>query len=441
MNLETVHIDKIIHGGFGLARLADGHVTLIRHVLPGEMVAAKVEKSKKKYFFGELQRIEIGHPARRKPPCRFYHNCGGCNLQHCRYDAQLTIKKSIIEDLLHRQSDKRLHSSIPILDSPVAAPEEWGYRQRIRLRVGKHGKLGFYRYRSHDIVAIDTCLLAGPLLNSALTLLIASESVRRLITLSSEVELQLNPSSQKVVIIFSFTRRVRPADIKAAETFCMENDTIDCVFFSGVDFPLSGPFGKITGKGFAVQYPSSTHIPHPFMLTWEPGGFCQVNLRQNRNLIETVMHLCSADGSSSVLDLYCGMGNFSIPLAMTAERVAGFEGQGSAIRSAQHNATLADLKNTRFFKNPIHRACEELLAADARYDIVIVDPPRQGAPGLAKSIGRLCKKRLVYISCDPATLCRDLSDLCQQGFIIAAIQPVDMFPQTHHIETVVLLEK
>ena len=135
------------------------------------------------------------------------------------------------------------------------------------------------------------------------------------------------------------------------------------------------------------------------------------------------------------------MGNFSIPMAMTAKSVAGFEGQGSAIRSAKHNAQLAKLKNTRFSKRPIHRACEELLATGAFFDCVVLDPPRQGAPGLAESIGQICKKRLVYISCDPATLCRDLSDFSQHGFTITAIQPVDMFPQTHHIETVVLLEK
>lgn len=445
MNLETVHIDKIINGGFGFTRLSSGQVALVRHVLPDESVTVRVDTTDKQYCFGELQRIEVENPARRKPPCRFYHRCGGCDLQHATYDTQLTIKKSIIQDLLYRQNDGNLRSSIPRLNSPIAAPQEWGYRQRIRLRVGKRGEIGFYRYRSHEVVAIDECLLAAPLINSTLAMLTASKSAAELISLSSEVELQLNPSTHQVVTVFSFARKARPADIKAAQTFCRESDTVEAVFFVGADFPILGPFGKTESETstdrFAVHYPSSKNVIDPFILTWEPGGFCQVNLEQNRTLIETVLSLCRPDGSRSVLDLYCGMGNFSIPLAMTAKSVVGFEGQGSAIRSAKHNAQLAKLKNTNFSKRPIHRACEELLATGAFFECVVLDPPRQGAPGLAESIGLICKERLVYISCDPATLCRDLSDFSQHGFTITAIQPVDMFPQTHHIETVVLLEK
>ena len=142
-----------------------------------------------------------------------------------------------------------------------------------------------------------------------------------------------------------------------------------------------------------------------------------------------------------MLDLYCGMGNFSIPLAGRAHTVLGIEGKGAAIRSAQKNSEAAGLDNTEFSKSPIHPACEKLLAAGRTFDFVLIDPPRQGAPGLADRLSGLCRSRLVYISCDPATLVRDLADLCRQGFTVSRIRPVDMFPQTHHIETVVLLEK
>lgn len=444
MNLETVHIEKIINGGFGFARLSTGQITLVRHVLQGEIVAVSLEKVKSKYSISKLHHIEEESPARREPPCRYYYHCGGCDLQHADYTSQLSIKKTVVQDLLARQNNDYLQGAISLVNSPLAAPKEWGYRQRIRLRVGGRGEIGFYRYRSHDIIRIDECLLADPLINSALAQLKVSESAARLIALSTEVELQLNPSRQQVVTIFSFTRKVRPADIKAAKTFCEESKTVECVFFSGPDFPISGPFGqteKNTAKCYAVHYPASNVVQQPFILTWEPGGFCQVNLEQNRTLIETAINFCDIDGSKAVLDLYCGMGNFSIPLAMKAKNVVGFEGQGSAIRSAKHNAALAGLKNCSFSKSPIHRACEQLLVTDTQFDCVVLDPPRQGAPGLAEGVARICKERLVYISCDPATLCRDLSDLCHRGFAITTIQPVDMFPQTHHIETVVLLKK
>ncbi len=176
-------------------------------------------------------------------------------------------------------------------------------------------------------------------------------------------------------------------------------------------------------------------------MEWEVGGFCQVNLEQNRNLVDLVCKYAAVQPEETVLDLFCGAGNFSLPLAATARTLVGIEGQGAAIRSARRNSENAGFANTTFFKQPIQKACLELTAAGKRFDLLVIDPPREGIPGLATMVGGLCRNRLVYISCDPATLGRDLADLTSAGFRIAAIQPVDMFPQTHHIETVVLLEK
>ncbi len=166
-----------------------------------------------------------------------------------------------------------------------------------------------------------------------------------------------------------------------------------------------------------------------------------MNLAQNKILIETVLDFSQTEKTETVLDLYCGMGNFSIPLAMSSKEVLGIEGQGSAIRSAKENAFNAGLTNTRFMKKPVDVACKELAERGEHFDCVVIDPPRQGALGLAGYLATIASRRLVYISCDPATLCRDLADLTNEGFSIKRIQPIDMFPQTHHIETVVLLEK
>ena len=176
-------------------------------------------------------------------------------------------------------------------------------------------------------------------------------------------------------------------------------------------------------------------------LAWEVGGFCQVNLEQNQELIKTVLAYCNLKQDESVLDLFCGMGNFSIPLSYRAGSILGIEGQGSAIRSARKNSAAAGRDNTSFHKSPIHEYCRDLDAAGQQFDCIVADPPRQGVPGLAQNLAALTRKRLIYISCDPATLCRDLCNLLDQGFSINKIQPLDMFPQTHHIECVVLLEK
>lgn len=448
MRLETINITKIVNGGYGFARLSTGQVTLVRHVLPDETVIITTEETKKNHLFGKVEQILTEHPARIIPPCKYYGRCGGCDLQHCDYDSQLTIKHGIVEDLLRRQSHKAVGESINLLAAPIPSPFAFAYRQRIRLQVGDRGVVGFHRFRSHDIISIDKCLLAGESLNNSLTALQNHEDGHRLCELSTEVELQLNPQTGKTVCIFHFSRKVRPADAQSAQRFCRDAREVERIFFIGTDFPITGPYCENSGEDrakmdniFTVHYPTITKVDRPIDLSWEAGGFCQVNLEQNRQLIETVIEFCQIEPTETILDLYCGMGNFSIPFAMAAKEVFGIEGQGSAIRSAKNNAARVGLANTRFLKSSVHSACIELAEQGALFDCVLIDPPRQGAPGLASQLATITSKRLVYISCDPATLCRDLADLTDQGFTICKIQPIDMFPQTHHIETVVLLEK
>jgi len=443
MTQETVNITKLVNGGYGFAHLGDGQVVLLRHVLPGETVIVTIEEKKKNYLLGKVRQIVAAHPARRSPPCPYAGDCGGCDLQHCRYDCQRAIKKEIIVDLLRRGHRPELRQAADLIGEPAAAPEEFGYRQRIRLQISDRGVPGFHRFKSHTLIPVKACLLAGATLNQTLTALRSHPDGRRLTALASEVELQENPRSGQAVAIFRLSRKPRPADILAAERFGRENRTVERVFLTGELFSLMGPYGLKEGgqsdNRLSVHYPAIAGLAEGLELNWEAGSFCQVNLRQNRLLIETVVDFCHGGSSDQLLDLYCGMGNFSIPLAMQGHTVLGIEGQGSAIRGAAGNADLAGLSNVRFRKSPIHQACGELVAEGTRFDCVVIDPPRQGAPGLAAHLAALTGDRLVYISCDPATLCRDLGDLVEHGFSIRKIQPVDMFPQTHHIETIVLL--
>ena len=448
MTLETIHITKIVNGGYGFARLVTGQVALVRQVLPNETVTLTTEETKKNYLFGRAQQIITEHPGRILPPCQYYGQCGGCDLQHCDYNTQLTLKRGIIEDLLGRQSNQMVRESLALLADPVPSPAVFGYRQRIRLQVGRHGIVGFHRYHSHDIIPIVKCMLASEAINTTLTALQVYEDGRRLCELSSEVEIQLNPQTGQTVCIFHFLRKIRPADTESARRFCCDAPEVERIFFIGTDFPITGPCfangdtsSETLANTFSMHYPATVPAEKPFELCWEAGGFCQVNLAQNRNLIEIVVKFCRPSQTETVLDLYCGMGNFCIPLAMNAKEVFGIEGQGSAIRSAKINAANAGLTNTRFLKSPVHTACMEFAAKGHHFDCVVIDPPRQGAPGLAGQLSAITDKRLIYISCDPSTLCRDLADLSCEGFTLSKIQPVDMFPQTHHIETVVLLEK
>jgi 23S rRNA (uracil1939-C5)-methyltransferase len=445
MQLETIEIGKIINGGYGLGHSISGQVVLVRHVLPGETVIVTITETKKNYLLAHLREIVVAHPARRTPPCPYSGECGGCDLQHVVYEEQLAIKKGIVADLLRRSSRKELHDSETLLAEPIAAPEEFGYRQRLRLQVDK-GVLGFHRFQSHTLIPIKACLLAGSALNHTLACLRNGPDGRTLTAISSEVELQENPDTGKIVVIFrGLRKKPRPAEILAAERFARDCSSLERVFFVGERFALMGPFGEeqgaTAGKSLGIYYPTIAGLPGNLGLSWEAGGFCQVNLRQNRVLIETVLDFCRVANGRKILDLYCGMGNFAIPLALLGAEVLGIEGQGSAIRSAKNNAATANLASAHFRQSPIHIACTELLANGTRFDCLVIDPPRQGAPDLAGQLAALTGKGLVYISCDPATLCRDLAELLEHGFAIQKLQPIDMFPQTHHIETVVLLEK
>jgi 23S rRNA (uracil1939-C5)-methyltransferase len=448
MELKTIHIEKIVNGGYGFARLSTGQVALVRQVLPNETVIITTEEAKKNHLFGKVQQILQEHPARIPPPCRYYGQCGGCNLQHCDYATQLLIKKEIVVDLLRRQSEEAVRSAIARLASPLPSPAPFAYRQRIRLQAGDRGLVGFHRFRSHEIIPIERCLLAGASINNTITALKKHDDGRRLCGLATEVELQENPLTGKTVSIFHFRRKIRPADVQSAKRFCAAADEVERVFFIGADFPITGPYCTNQEKGrdhmdntFTVHYPPGTAASPSVDLSWEAGGFCQVNLAQNRYLIDTVVAFCQAEKGDRVLDLYCGMGNFSIPLAMTAKEVFGIEGQGSAIRSAEKNAARAGLTNCLFLKSSMDSACLALAEQGQMFDCVVIDPPRQGIPGLAGRLAAITGKRLVYISCDPSTLGRDLGELTSEGFTISKVQPVDMFPQTHHIETVVLLQK
>lgn len=448
MKTETVDIIKIVNGGYGFARLADGQIALIRQVLPDESVIITIEEAKKNYLFGSPKQILTEHPARILPPCRYYGRCGGCDLQHCAYPTQVTLKTAILRDLLERQENGAVRQAAGLLADCLPAPAALSYRQRIRLQVNSRGELGFHRFRSHDIMVVDECLLAGEAINKTLFALREYEEGRRLCKLSKEVELQLNPGTGKIVCLFHLTRKPRPADRESAGNFCRKTNLLEGIFFTGTDFSITGPItgrdGKVDNRQdtvLAVRYTDILGVHGCLDLTWEAGGFCQVNLEQNRKLINTVMDFCRVDKDQTLLDLYCGMGNFSIPLALRAKQVLGIESQGSAIRSAGRNAVNSGLDNCSFSKSPVEKACMELAGQDHRFDCLLIDPPRQGAPGLAALLAKIASKRLVYVSCDPATLCRDLADLTSEGFNIRRIQPIDMFPQTHHIETVVLLEK
>lgn len=437
--ITTATIKKMVNGGYGLCRAENGKTILVRHCLPGETAEIRIIEQQKDVDYGIIETILAPHSSRIAAPCPYYPGCGGCDLQHAGYRDQCALKQDILRDLFERNQSLSVQELTPLISPVLPSPLELGYRQRIRLHVGKNG-LGFNRFRSRDIVPIGHCLLAPENINSALELFPHMSAFRSLAALTETIDILLNPQDSSLCLLFNLNRKPRPADRQAARALAGGHSAGTRVFLRGSHFSMEGPFGsgqKMSNRTLSMTIPGES----PLTLFWEAGGFCQVNTKQNYNLINLVVDWCEPSPSDRLLDLYCGMGNFALPLAKKTGHVHGIESQGAAIRSGRWNSEFNGLSNIRFEKSEVTEACRKLVRSGALFDTIVCDPPRQGMVNMAPLLARLCRKRVVYVSCDPATLCRDLASLLQQGFSVKKIQPVDMFPQTHHIETVTVLEK
>jgi len=441
---HEIVIEKVVAGGMGLGHLPDGQALFVPYCLPGETVRGRVVRHRKQY--SEAHLVEVISPAaeRRTPPCPHFGACGGCDLQHADYATQLTLKEMILRELLGRGGITGVGGQLPL--TVAASPQEFGYRQRIRLQVAPDGRLGFHRPHSHEVVAITHCPLAATAINEVIASLGRQPAASQLSAHAAALECILSPDEERIALLFHFEREVRAADRQQAVALCNTLPLLKGVLFSvpgkalGPAVTHSGPSDDLTPLQIRFTIPASV-AGQPLALTVEPGGFSQVNPQQNEAMITTLLAWLGLAGSETVLDLFCGMGNFSLPLAVRARSVVGMDLQGAAIRSAKRNAELNGLANCRFEKCGAEEGAQRLAAAEEQFDLVLLDPPRSGGKEVIPYLTRLGAGRLVYISCDPATLARDLHLLKAQGYGIERMRLFDMFPQTHHLETMVLLRR
>ncbi|MFC1837266.1 class I SAM-dependent RNA methyltransferase [Thermodesulfobacteriota bacterium] len=441
--LHTLVIEKLIPGGLGLGRLPEGKVALVHHVLPGEKVTVREVNRKKDYISATLQEIATPSPDRTRPPCLLYGRCGGCNLQHVSYNTQLLLKKEIIAESLKRSGIDLVTGHETTLQPPVAAPEEFGYRQRIRLQINSKGGYGFFQTGSHKLVGVQECLLAGPALNTVLQQLHYHDSFTGLARHSTACELLFDPGSSSVFIYLHFKRKPRPGDSALASSLTSEISGLSTVLMQVEGYGLYDPVRQapFSAAPYLSQTLATDSRKDDLLLTWEAGGFCQVNLSQNRNLINLVLDMIKAAPHGRVLDLYCGNGNFSLPVAQFAGEVVAIDNQNSAIRSGNRNISINKIHNCHFEKKQVGAGIHSLRNTGETFDAVLLDPPRQGSADIMAILPGLQAKQIIYVSCNPVTLARDLAILLPHGYCLAALVPVDMFPQTHHIECIALLKR
>ncbi|MDR3090539.1 MAG: class I SAM-dependent RNA methyltransferase [Desulfobulbaceae bacterium] len=421
--------------GFGLT--ADAKRTRIRLALPGERLTTRAAGD-----FFLIKKILAAHPGRVVAPCPHFGRCGGCDLQQADYRLQLELKRRIVRDLFKASREPALRAAAEHIPAVMPSPKPFGYRQRLRLITSAGGRLAFRGFRSHQTVAIDHCPLARPEINAVLAALTTSKNFSALVTVVEEAEFLLNPDRGQIDLLLRLNRPSRPTDRDRARRILADTPRVGRIFFYGEQFSREAAICRADDHGDApcsLTYPPSRALPRGAILRWPVGGFCQVNLEQNLALLELVISWASLNASDKALELFCGAGNFSIVIAKQAKSLIGVEGQGAAIRQAQANARLAQLANCRFVKANVHDFCHNLADSSERFSFILLDPPRAGIPGLAAPLARLRPDRLILISCDPQSLVRDLAALCHHGFSLEALQAIDMFPQTHHLETVALL--
>jgi 23S rRNA (uracil1939-C5)-methyltransferase len=370
--------------------------------------------------------------------------CGGCDLQHAAYPAQLAIKGQILsESLLRARLDLPADQPGPALPSPAA----FHYRHRVRLHLDQSGQLGFHQNGSNAVVPIQRCLLATEPINRALAALADVDWPERLKEQVAAIELINSPADDRVVLVLQ-PRLPHPSTAARAADLVDQisrANLADSVFLQ-TEQPGRG---RANGSAEATQAAESATLAqdftvqgHAYQLRWDHRCFFQVNALQNPRMIEMALDLLSPHAKScTALDLFCGMGNFSIPLGLCGAQITGVEHNRMSIHWAERNGSAASLATARFIAAGVEQQLKALVEGKARFDCILLDPPRQGLGKAAALLPQLAPERIVSISCDPATHARDLALITQAGYRLTRISGVDMFPQTHHIESVALLER
>jgi 23S rRNA (uracil1939-C5)-methyltransferase len=418
---HTVTVERLSYGPAGIAHV-DGQVVFVPGTAPGDEVVVEIDSQKKNYATARVVEVRSPSPFRRLPPCPYVSQCGGCPWQHIEYPEQLRAKEVLVHEQLRRIGGLNDIPLLPIIPSP----EEWRYRQRLLFHVDRAGRVGLLAPRSHNVVTIDSCSVAWEAMPSQLRLV--REWIASLRTVVVQVELAVEdpaarPEEQRVIVLGQARGPFQQKDEQACRLLAARP------LVAGV---------MLQGKEWRQAWgnTSRTFIGKDETLTIHDDAFTQVNTAANQLLVEAVLRHSEVRSTDTVIELYCGSGNFSVSFARRAREFIGIEQDGRAIADARRNAARAGVTNTRFLHTPASVGVRELLAGGARGDVVVLDPPRSGAADIVDDLPRFGARVITYVSCDPATLARDLRRLHQHGYQLQAVQPIDMFPQTYHVEVV-----
>ena len=431
---------EVIKLSFGFEAIArhQNMVIFINGAVPGDILKVRITEVKKRFLRADIAEIIKPSLKRRKPPCRYFDNCGGCHLQNIKEDAQLEFKYVVFQDVLRQINKMQKTQILPVLKTDFV-----NYRNKVQW-VNSSSGMGLYAINSHNVIDIDNCLIQKEINNKLLNVVrrFAAEkgwqpfdplnktgSLRYVVSRSDhrerEVLLTLVSASKELPYLDEFTRVLQDKipEIKGVNI---------SVNTSSSNIVMSNKTDNLWGRDFINEKISD--IKYKI----SSDSFFQVNIKGFEKILKIIKN--EAGSVKTIVDAYCGTGAISLQLSSNADIIYGFEENSKAINDAKENAKNNNIKNIKFFNLKVSNGLDFIHKSRIKTGLLILDPPRAGCEKeVVEKIKIMKPNKIIYVSCNPSTLARDLQELIQFGYKIKYIQPVDMFPQTYHIESVTVV--
>ncbi|MCC5855992.1 MAG: 23S rRNA (uracil(1939)-C(5))-methyltransferase RlmD [Idiomarina sp.] len=431
-------IERLSHDGRGVVRNRSGKTVFVEGALPGESVRINVDKRHAR--FDEATTVEVLNPSesRIEPACPHFSSCGGCQLQHLQYEAQISYKEAMVKEHMAHIGQV---DDLPMTSPLALRSHQWHYRRRARLSVKlnkkKQPEFGFRARSSDALVAVEQCPVLEPTLSNLIqplrALILQLEDQASL----GHLELLLNDEKANQVtpvIVVRVTSKLSAADQQLWLTFAQRHACRIIVQDNPTD--QDSHFHELGLQ--ADEPPQLNYRVHDDTLRFGPGEFIQVNPHVNELMVKQALEWLDLSGNELVLELFAGFGNFSVPVARNARSVIAIEGADLHVLRGNENAQRLGLNNLKFLRADLNEPWHALRSDLNNIDVLLLDPPRAGAAAVLADLSRLKPSKILYVSCNPATLARDAQTMLQQGYKLEKLCMMDMFAQTAHAEAMAL---
>ncbi len=442
--IYIINIKGMTHEGQGVGKV-DGFTVFVDGPVEGEKVEVKIIKVGKSFAAGKMVKILEPSPHRTKPVCGIYKRCGGCSLQHMSYEAGLEFKTRLVSDSIRRIGkidDVVIHNTIG-MKKPM------NYRNKAQYPVGRQGnelKAGFYARRSHDIIDCVDCMIQDEV-SGKIRSIVKDFIIDNDISVYDEstgkgfirhIMTRTGFKTGEIMVVLVVNGRSLPHNDKLVKLLISQIPQIESIVLN----VNTKKTNVIMGNENLTLYGKDTITDYigRFKFNISPISFFQVNPIQTEVLYGKALEYAGLTGNETVFDLYCGIGTISLFLSEKAKKVYGVEVVEAAVMDARENALLNGVENVEFMAGEAEKLIPEVYSRGIRADVVVVDPPRKGCDEiLLETLVNMKPERIVYVSCNPATLARDLNYLAGKGFKAVEVQPVDMFPWTPHVESIIMM--